>query len=324
MLRRGYDIHLHYANFGIRTLLVRLPSGFPDLRAAKPYLDDESLRFRKDKKGPGGTLAIEPFYEPDRFDELWDLDEILDRLVPLRSEILRGDLRPLYLAHLAVSRDDNHDLEETVEAPVPAGLRRPTVAQRALAEFCGLSDALIAAAARESGPLPAAEDQRARFSQWLAGQPEATKNAWLAELLCDSDPSARAKIRAKFEKASPKQSWPTVQAGRTIAQLETAAEEIGCEQERASAAKAVRQRAKRLQKMAADPASFLRESERLVAQRTVDAYEQVSLLLADLREALAGGKQSNLAEEQALKLKTANPTLRHLTAALRRHGFVRK
>ena len=30
MLRRGYDIHLHYANFGIRTLLVRLPSGFPD------------------------------------------------------------------------------------------------------------------------------------------------------------------------------------------------------------------------------------------------------------------------------------------------------
>ena len=76
--------------------------------------------------------------------------------------------------------------------------------------------------------------------------------------------------------------------------------------------------------MAADPASFLRESERLVAERTVDAYEQVSLLLADLREALAGGKQSNLAEEQALKLKTANPTLRHLTAALRRHGFVRK
>ena len=24
MLRRGYDIHLHYANFGIRRLLIRL------------------------------------------------------------------------------------------------------------------------------------------------------------------------------------------------------------------------------------------------------------------------------------------------------------
>ena len=25
MLRRGYDLHLHYANFGIRRLMIRLP-----------------------------------------------------------------------------------------------------------------------------------------------------------------------------------------------------------------------------------------------------------------------------------------------------------
>ena len=36
MLRRGYDVHLHYANFGIRTLLIRLPAGLPDVKAAKP------------------------------------------------------------------------------------------------------------------------------------------------------------------------------------------------------------------------------------------------------------------------------------------------
>src|SRR6266550_2145969 len=30
MLRRGYDVHLHYANFGIRKLLIRLPHGLPD------------------------------------------------------------------------------------------------------------------------------------------------------------------------------------------------------------------------------------------------------------------------------------------------------
>ena len=29
MLRRGYDVHLHYANFGIRRLMFRLPSGLP-------------------------------------------------------------------------------------------------------------------------------------------------------------------------------------------------------------------------------------------------------------------------------------------------------
>ncbi len=169
MLRRGYDIHLHYANYGIRTLLIRLFSGLPDAKAAKPYLDDESLRFRKDKRGPGGVLEIRPFHEPGDLDELWDLGELLDRLVPLRSEILDGDLRPLYLAHLAICSDGDHDPEETVEAPIPAGLQEPTHAQLALAELYGISESLIAAAAQESAPLPTLTDRRTRYAEWLGG-----------------------------------------------------------------------------------------------------------------------------------------------------------
>ena len=29
LLRRGYDVHLHYANFGVRTVAFRLPAGLP-------------------------------------------------------------------------------------------------------------------------------------------------------------------------------------------------------------------------------------------------------------------------------------------------------
>ena len=54
------------------------------------------------------------------------------------------------------------------------------------------------------------------------------------------------------------------------------------------------------------------------------ADEEAAKLLADLREALVGSKRSGLAEKQALKLKTAHPTRHHLTAALRRQGFVKK
>jgi hypothetical protein len=100
MLRRGYDLHLHYANFGVRTLLIRLPHGLPNPRAVEPYYDAEAIQFIKDKKGPGGVLAIEPCFEPDALEELWDIDDLLDCLAPLRGEILAGDLRPLYLAHL--------------------------------------------------------------------------------------------------------------------------------------------------------------------------------------------------------------------------------
>ncbi len=324
MLRRGYDIHLHYANFGVRSLLIRLPSGFPDARAAKTYLAGDSLRFLKDKQGSGGILAIEPYHEPGDLDELWDLNEMLDRLVALRSEILDGDLRPLYLAHLAVGQDGNHDPEETVEAAVPAGLKNPTDAQCALAEFLGLGEAMIAAAARESGPMPAMEDRRSRYAAWIADQREATKDAWLVELLVDSESPVRSKIRVEFEKVSSKPSWPSTNVGRTIAQLQTAAEEIERERKNAAAAKATRDRAKRLKMMAADPTPFLRETERLVGQRSTEAYEQVGEILADLREALGGGKQAGAAAKQALKLKTENPKLNLLTAALRKRGFIPK
>src|SRR5947209_16430892 len=85
MLRRGYDLHLHYANFGTRTLMIRLPEGLPDARAAQPYLDDESLTFRKDKTGPGGILCIEPAYESGELEELDDIGVTINRLLPLRT-----------------------------------------------------------------------------------------------------------------------------------------------------------------------------------------------------------------------------------------------
>jgi hypothetical protein len=44
--------------------------------------------------------------------------------------------------------------------------------------------------------------------------------------------------------------------------------------------------------------------------------------LANLREALSGGGQSNLPDQQAKKFKDKNPTLHHQTA-LRRQGFLR-
>ena len=58
--------------------------------------------------------------------------------------------------------------------------------------------------------------------------------------------------------------------------------------------------------MVTNPASTLRETERLVTERTTQADRQVGQLLADLREVLSASGRSNLAEEQARELKNAN------------------
>lgn len=325
MLRRGYDIHLHYANFGIRKLLIRIPHNLPDTAGARPYFTEDGLQFLKDKQGHGGILSIDPYHEPGDQEELWNAAEILDRLVPLRAEILEGDLRPLYLAHLALKSDAEHDAEETTEGPVPAGLRKLTPPQKALAELLGLSDDLIAAAAEGSSGQPAVhEDPRKLYAGWLQSLPEATKDSWLLEWLEDASSNARSEMLAEFRKSRPTASWPTVQRDRTIAELKAAAEDIQEKAVRQAAEKATKQRAKRLADMVADPAPTLRETERLVKIRSRDSYLEIARLLKDLREALADTKQSGLAEQQARKLKKANPTLKLLTSELRRAGFVAK
>ncbi|MGD0769361.1 MAG: hypothetical protein ABSB42_14355 [Tepidisphaeraceae bacterium] len=324
MLRRGYDFHLHYANFGDRTLMIRLPNGLPDAKAAEPYLDDESLHFLKDKQGRGGILCIEPYFEAGQLDDLWELDGILDRLLPLRGEILDGDLRPLYLARLAVACDCNHDPDQEQDIPVPAGLGKLTDAQRALAKLYGLSKALISAAARNIPPPPERTDSEKHYADWLQRQPEATKIAWLSQLMADPHAVVRSEILAEFQKSQKTPSWPTIRLDRTVSEITAAAEGIQQQQDRKEAEAAARRRAKKLADIAADPAKTLRKTEELVKERNLDAYEQIALTLADLREALPGGDQSSLAERQARKLKEKNPTLHHLTAKLRRQGFLKK
>jgi hypothetical protein len=324
MLRRGYDLHVHYANFGIRTVLIRLPYGLPDPKAAEPYFGDDTLQFHKDKQGPGGTLAIEPCFDAGELEELWDIDEFIGRLIPLRAEILDGDLRPLYLAHLAMCSDQNHDPEESTEAPVPAGLEKPSDAQRALAEYCGLGDFIIAAAAEESPRRAAQTDVGKQYADWLENQSEANKNAWLAQWLAEPSAGLRREILAKFNNDRCAPSWATSRPGRSIAALMARADEIADESSRKAADKAARDRVKHLAKMAADPDRTLRETEELIQRRTTEAYRKAATQLADLRDALAGSDKSGLAETQAQKLKSQNPTLHRLTSELRTKGLLPK
>jgi len=64
MLRRGYDVYLHYANFGVRTAAFRLPAGLP---FPKPlwsrYTGIGELRWEKDRKGKAGIVTLSPYRE---------------------------------------------------------------------------------------------------------------------------------------------------------------------------------------------------------------------------------------------------------------------
>jgi hypothetical protein len=169
----------------------------------------------------------------------------VDQLLLLRAEIMEGDLRPLYLAHLAIAFDCNHDPEEMKEPPVPAGLKQLTDAQRALAELYGLDENLIAAAARQSPSLPAHGDTDNPYAEWLHHQPQSTKDMWLARLMAEPRSTVRSDILAEFKNDRRAPSWPTIRTDRTIAELQSAAEEIQREPKRKATDGGTRKRAKR-------------------------------------------------------------------------------
>jgi hypothetical protein len=322
MLRRGYDVHLHYANFGIRKLLVRLPSGLPNLCAAEQYVDGEYLKLHRDKQGDGCTLEVKPSYEPDDLEGLWDLDEWLGRLLGIRAELIEGDLRPLYIARLAVDRGCYHD-SEGIEPPVPAGLASLSEAQLALAEFYGIEPALLAAAAQGAPPLPATAGRDVAPGQWLRGQPQTRKDAWLAALLSDEHALVRPQILKAYRDDQPALTWPAVELRRTMEQLDAVAAEIERDRNARAAKKRDRERKARLKKLAADPAKVLRKVDELVSTFSSRAYDQASELLAELREARPSDG-AKLAESKVQALRKKYPTKHQLAKALREKGLLGK
>ena len=58
MLRQGFDVHLHYANFGIRKVMFRLPHGLPASKAlCAKYLDRENVQWKAGPKGSAGKAC---------------------------------------------------------------------------------------------------------------------------------------------------------------------------------------------------------------------------------------------------------------------------
>ena len=107
LLRHGYDVHLHYANFGIRKIAIRLPTGLPFPKEVwSDYIGVGELSWKQDSKGKGGILTLDPYHEPGELEEIWSPGEYLDEVVEIRSRLLAGDPRALYLLWLCAVLDD--------------------------------------------------------------------------------------------------------------------------------------------------------------------------------------------------------------------------
>lgn len=153
LMERYFDAFLYVANWGSHRLMLRLPKSLFAVETVKRYTDADTL-----SAAVRGDSLILDFSSEDEDGGEWVDDEEaegwLPALLPLRSDLVAGDLRALYLAWLAGAAAGF--LDDAIEPLVPPGLGDLSASLKALAEFLRVDDDLVAVAAERSAAPPAA------------------------------------------------------------------------------------------------------------------------------------------------------------------------
>lgn len=320
MLHRGYDVHLHYANFGIRRLVFRLPFGLPlDAEFFDQCCEDsDAIFWIESTEGAGGLLEINPDGDAGSYSEdYYDFEGLIAALPRIRDMLLNGDPRPIYLAWLATSYG-----EEMIEPPVPAGLQQLPKELEELCEFFELSLDLLAAAAEGSPAEPAKQNHQKQIEKWIKQQSASGLRDLIKRILMEDNSLVRSEILKEVRQQGNLSPWPTVELKRSRAELFRLAETV--EQRRRQREKEDREKARQLhlKSLAADPNATIKKARKLVEARSTANYREAATLLLDLQHALGEPHGSKRAQTAAKQLVRDHPTLHTLKSALRKNGLL--
>jgi hypothetical protein len=295
MMERYFDAHLYVSNWGSRILMLRLPRRLFEPERAAPYLPDAGdegvcLWTKEDK-------VILRFEVNDEEPDLVDGAGWLTSLLPLRNELLSGDLRSLYIGWLAHAWAGNLSDEEE-EPPVPPGLRSLSPALDALADFLLLPPHLIEAAAQAS-PEPRARPPRGELETWIHALPAPEKEALLVQMVEGDEPHLGLELLQRLEAGRERSAPKTPAARRTVGELLRTAEAIQEEKQRRETKRLAAARAKELDALAAREPAAWKQVEQYFATRRPNDHAAGVQLLVDLREV---ARRRGTEEEFARKL----------------------
>lgn len=298
LLAKHYDIMIYLANWGSKQLAFRFPKGAIDEATLQPYYYGvEEIELRK----AGDYLILTIAFHDEGGD--WIEEEgHLTPLAPLRDDLLRGDLRALYLAWLAaasrwagssgsehIEEDEEKEGDEEhadapddlIEPPVPAGLSQLSAPLRAFADFFLIDQDLIAAAAEGS---PALTASREPMGHWVALLPEAERNTFLVRA-ARGEPIGAELLRRLRQIGGAQGTLPanTTQR-RTFRELQSAAKRQQHQRLQRERQEAERAQLAKLEALAKREAQVWASIPALLAKRTASGYDEGVALLTELRD----------------------------------------
>jgi hypothetical protein len=236
-------------------------------------------------------VSFESEVESD--DEWDDGTGWMGSLVSLRSDLLRGDLRCLYLGWLH-SVECHEFTEDAVEPLVPAGLGELSAPLDSLIEFLGIDEDLVEVAASASAPLKEGPSRK-ELATWVRGLPASEKDDLLIYFLSGASDRSRLELLQRFQQENAVAASHGAIERRTVKDLLTAARVRADERARELSAKRAADAARKKAKDEADRAVYLeglakrekavwKQVEAYIEKRQPKDYERAVILLVDLHD----------------------------------------
>lgn len=314
LMDKYFDAHLYYANWGSRRFMLRLPLKSFSLNSARPYLVPNGFAARATKEHVVLDFRSESEDGWEEFEEM-----SLAALLPLRDDLIRGDLRCLYLAWLAGVNDREVD-EDDPEPPVPPGLMDLSGSLVDFADFLRIDPDLIGAAAMGSHGEPPAAPGTKELRDWLGHIPAAEKDDYLARLMSGEGVGLAGELLHRFRTTQSPQPKKREPSGRTVGQLLTLREEIHQEEQRLKAERKRAARARHLDSQAGREKQLWQEVEAALASRSRD-YTRVVEILVDLRDLAQRSGDSESFSNRMRQLRDKHAGKRALMERLDRAGL---
>jgi hypothetical protein len=290
LLEKYFDTFLYVANWGTRELYLRLPLELADYKVLRAMLPGEAAQVRR--SGNSVIVAFENQFEDDGWD---DGTGWMGSLMSLRSDLLRGDFRCLYLGWLLCAQNEELG-EDELEPAVPAGLGELSAPLHSLIEFLGIDEDVVEIAASVSAPLKAGPD-REELATWIRSLPEKEKNTLLVAAVSGTGERWKNGLLRRFEQQNARRTLPVPNAirRRTAGDLLTMARARAEERNVLLVAKRAAEIARRKAEDETNRARYLDQLEKReeatwnqieahIRKRQPNEYDKAVNLLIDLRD----------------------------------------
>ncbi len=289
VLREYFDGFLYWANWGSPRFALRFPHGALPGDLIENYDYDEFVTFTQH---PDYDILDIHFAEMEPPDEWTEYE--LGSLIPIRDELMDGDLRALYIAWLACQpmfedyddedEEGDEEYDETAGVPpVPPALGKPTAAQLALVELLRVPEEVFVAAAQysEAAKSKAKDD----FVAWVELLPVDRRKDYLVRLALNEPGLSRMLAKELRELGGSKtQAAPSTGERVTYAKLLAESGAVKARMERERREQEQQARLHRLQDVRDHQEDYWQQVEQAAARGTGPGYDEAARLLSELRE----------------------------------------